>query len=174
MDKTELYLLLKHQFFFDLGDVEQIVRVLVRLAVAAILGGAIGFEREEERKKAGMRTHMLVSMGAALFTLSAIEARMATADVSRVMQGIVAGIGFLGAGTILKLSEQREVRGLTTAASIWLTAAVGMGVGAGLLWPSVISALLALIILFVIHRIEFVFRPRTQNRHGSNSRSEQH
>src|SRR6516162_6183876 len=112
------------QLFPRVDDVEHIVRVAVRLGLAVVLGGAVGLEREQGGKRAGIRTHMLVSLGAALFTLIGIE----VGDATRVMQGVAAGVGFLGAGTILKLSEEHEVKGLTTAAGIWLTAAVGMSV----------------------------------------------
>jgi putative Mg2+ transporter-C (MgtC) family protein len=141
------------EFFLD--DPTHLLRVIVRLTVAVLLGGAVGFERESEHKRAGIRTHMLVALGSALFTLVVVETPgMSKADASRVMQGIVAGIGFLGAGTILKLSDQHEVKGLTTAASIWLTAAVGMAVGVGLFWPSLICVIFALIVLFVLHKLE--------------------
>jgi putative Mg2+ transporter-C (MgtC) family protein len=148
------------ELFLGIGDTSHALRVVVRLSVALVLGGAVGLEREQEGKRAGVRTHMLVALGSALFTLVAIETRMTTADISRVMQGVAAGIGFLGAGTILKLSEQHEVKGLTTAASIWLTAAVGLAVGAGLLWPSVVSVALAWFVLFGLHRVEHWFKHR--------------
>src|SRR6266851_1835629 len=92
-----------------------------------------------EDVSAGLRTHMLVALGAALFTLIPQEAKMETADISRVIQGIAAGIGFLGAGTILKLGEEHRIQGLTSAASVWLTAAAGTAVGAGWLWPAVVG-----------------------------------
>jgi len=151
---------LTDDLFLGIGDTSHALRVVVRLSAALVLGGAVGLEREQEGKRAGVRTHMLVALGAALFTLAAIETRMTAADISRVMQGVAAGIGFLGAGTIIKLSEQHEVRGLTSAASIWLTAAVGMAVGAGLLWPSVVSVALAWFVLFCLHRVERWFKHR--------------
>jgi len=156
------------EIFHGAGDVPQMLRVVIRLTVAVVLGGAVGLEREQERKRAGIRTHMLVALGAALFTLIALEAGMGPADASRVMQGVAAGIGFLGAGTILKLSDQHEVRGLTTAASIWLTAAVGMAVGAGLLWPSMVSVLLAWFVLFIVHRWEHWYKHRNGNGPGTD------
>jgi putative Mg2+ transporter-C (MgtC) family protein len=144
------------QLFPRVDDVEHIVRVAVRLGLAVVLGGAVGLEREQGGKRAGIRTHMLVSLGAALFTLIGIE----VGDATRVMQGVAAGVGFLGAGTILKLSEEHEVKGLTTAAGIWLTAAVGMSVGAGWVWPAVVSVLLALIVLLLFHRLEHWWKAR--------------
>ena len=133
-------------------------RVLVRLTVATLLGGIVGFERHREGKSAGLRTHMLVALGAALFTLIPQEAHMDTADLSRVIQGVAAGIGFLGAGTILKLEEQHRIEGLTSAASVWLTAAIGMAIGAGWLWPAVVGVVWGWIILWFIHRLEKYLR----------------
>ena len=133
--------------FSDIPDLEQFTRVVVRLLLAALLGGILGFERERSGKAAGVRTHMLVSMGAALFVLVPIQAGIVPADLSRVIQGVVAGIGFLCAGSILKSDNADQVRGLTTAAGIWLTAAVGMAAGVGRETTAVLSTLLALAIL---------------------------
>ncbi len=142
------------ELFPGVNDSIHFIRVTIRLIVACFLGAAIGFEREKERKAAGLRTHMLVALGAALFTLIPQEAKMASADLSRIIQGIAAGIGFLGAGCILKLSDEHRIQGLTSAASIWLTAAVGTAVGAGWLWPALLGVCLAWIILYVVHRLE--------------------
>jgi putative Mg2+ transporter-C (MgtC) family protein len=101
----------------------------VRLIIALLLGAVVGAQRERWGKPAGLRTHMLVSLGAAVFVIGSLEFSMDSEGVSRVIQGLVTGIGFIGAGAILKLQEQREVEGLTTAAGIWLTAAVGVAVG---------------------------------------------
>src|SRR5262249_40927010 len=143
-----------HELFPGLPETKYMARVLVRLAVAAVLGGLIGLERQLDGKRDGMRTHMLVSLGAALVTLVGIESLAAgdskAADISRIIQGVAAGIGFLGAGTILKLSDQHDIRGLTSAASIWLTAAVGMAVGAGWLWPALVGVGFAWFILYVL------------------------
>jgi putative Mg2+ transporter-C (MgtC) family protein len=105
-------------------------------------------------KAAGLRTHMLVALGAALFVLAPLEAGMTVADASRVIQGIVAGIGFLGAGAILKIIERREVEGLTTAAGIWFTAAVGTAVGTGQLWVPIVGTSLAWIVMSALRRVE--------------------
>jgi putative Mg2+ transporter-C (MgtC) family protein len=134
---------------FALPDPAQLMRVTVRLTCAVLFGGLLGWEREKERKAAGLRTHMLVALGAAVFTTAPLEGGMETSDLSRVYQGIATGIGFIGAGTILKLTNQEEIRGLTTAASLWLTAAVGMSVAAGPLWLPAIGAILAFVILSV-------------------------
>ena len=114
------------QEFSDLGNAEDITRIVVRLLVALLLGGLLGYERESVGASAGLRTHMLVSLGAALFVLIPLQAGMQIQDLSRVMQGVTAGIGFLGAGAILKQKEEHDIKGLTTAASVWLTAAIGI------------------------------------------------
>jgi putative Mg2+ transporter-C (MgtC) family protein len=140
--------------FTDVPDLAGAFRLIVRLLLAALLGGLLGYDRERAGKPAGLRTHMLVSLGAALFVLVPMEAGMSAADLSRVIQGVVTGIGFLGAGAIIKLSEQGQVRGLTTAAGIWLTAAVGIAAGMGKGTTAVLGTVLAFLILSVLHRIE--------------------
>jgi putative Mg2+ transporter-C (MgtC) family protein len=145
---------LRAHLFLALPDANHVARVVVRLAVAVVLGGVIGFEREREGKWAGIRTHMLVALGAALIVLAPLEAGMASADISRVIQGLVTGIGFLGGGTILKLGDERQVRGLTSAASIWLTSAVGLAVGLGMLWPALFGTVLTWVILKVLHHLD--------------------
>jgi putative Mg2+ transporter-C (MgtC) family protein len=125
-----------------------------RLLVAAVLGGVIGAQRERVHSAAGFRTHILVAMGAALLVLGGHEAGFSSPDVSRVVQGIVAGIGFLGAGTILKLADRGEVHGLTTAATIWVTAAVGVAASIGPLWLPALAAALTWIVLALAVRFE--------------------
>jgi putative Mg2+ transporter-C (MgtC) family protein len=132
--------------FSDVADVEQLTRLLVRLSLAALLGGLLGMQRERHGKAAGVRTHMLVALGAALFILAPGLSGMDNDALSRVVQGVVAGIGFLCAGTILK-SNDDQIQGLTTAAGLWLTAAVGVAVGTGREATAVLSTLLALAIL---------------------------
>src|SRR5262249_14537118 len=97
---------------------------------------------------------MLVALGAAMFTLVPLEGQMSISDLSRVIQGIATGVGFLGAGTILKLSDEHKIIGLTTAASIWLTAAAGMAIGAGWLWPALLGVLLGWVILSWLSGLE--------------------
>lgn len=133
--------------FSDATDVEQITRILTRLLLAAVLGGVLGYERENQGKAAGIRTHMLVAMGAALFVLVPEQAGMTIADMSRVIQGVIAGIGFLGAGAIIKNHDQDGVQGLTTAAGVWMTAAIGVACGLGRESTALLSAVLALIVL---------------------------
>lgn len=138
--------------FSDVPDAEQLTRLVVRLLLAALLGGVLGYEREHKGKAAGIRTHMLVAIGAALFVLVPQQAGMAVADMSRVIQGIVAGIGFLGAGAIIKQQSEENVQGLTTAAGVWMTAAIGIACGLGRETTAVLSTLLALAILSLVPR----------------------
>ncbi|MBA4066276.1 MAG: methyltransferase [Isosphaera sp.] len=139
--------------FSDLPDAEGVTRVCVRLTVAVLLGAAVGYERESKAKAAGLRTHMLVALGAALFVLVPQQAGATPADLSRVVQGLVAGIGFLGAGAILKVSGTEEIKGLTTAASIWLTAAIGVAAGMGREATAVLCTALTLVILAAVPRL---------------------
>ncbi|MGE3820767.1 MAG: MgtC/SapB family protein [Isosphaeraceae bacterium] len=136
--------------FSDLPDASQTASLLVRLLMAALLGGALGFERKRAGKSAGVRTHMLVSLSAALFVLIPRQAGASAGEITRVIQGVVTGIGFLGAGTILKDDGQAEVRGLTTAAGVWLTAAIGISAGMGRVGSAILSTVLALVILTVL------------------------
>lgn len=135
--------------FTDITDEGEVTRILVRLLMAAVLGAVLGFEREHKGKSAGVRTHMLVSMGAALFVLAPSMAGADAQALSRVIQGIVAGIGFLGAGTILKGHSQdtNHVKGLTTAAGLWMTAAIGTAAGMGREATALVSTVLALLVL---------------------------
>jgi putative Mg2+ transporter-C (MgtC) family protein len=138
--------------FSDLGNAEDITRIVLRLLVALALGGLLGYERESIGASAGLRTHMLVSLGCALFILIPVQAGMQIEDVSRVLQGVAAGIGFIGAGAILKQSNQNDIRGLTTAASIWTTAAIGVAAGMGRESSAIVSAVFAFIILAILRR----------------------
>ena len=118
-----------------------------RLGLAGLLGALLGIQRERVHSAAGLRTHILVGLGAALFVLADLESGGDHAAVSRVIQGVIAGIGFLGAGTILKIGERVEVLGLTTAASIWVTAAVGVAAGLGHIWLAGLAAILGWFVL---------------------------
>ncbi|WP_325437391.1 MgtC/SapB family protein [Pseudomonas nitroreducens] len=138
--------------FSDLSEVEQITRASLRLTLAVVLGGVVGYERESQGKAAGLRTHMLVTLGAALFVMAIHEGGAQADAVSRVIQGIAAGIGFLCAGTILKGSQVSEVKGLTTAAGLWLSTAIGISVGLGHSATAVLGTLLALLVLHVLPR----------------------
>ena len=121
--------------------------VVIRVITATLLGAVLGFQRERAGKPAGLRTHILVSLGTAVVVLACSSSGMDMAGESRVIQGIVTGIGFIGAGSILKVSEERDIRGLTTAAGLWLTAAVGVASGLGTIGIALIATGLAVIIL---------------------------
>nr|WP_202119667.1 MgtC/SapB family protein [Pseudomonas otitidis] len=133
--------------FADLEDPARATRVVLRLFLAALLGGLLGFEREQHGKAAGVRTHMLVALGAALFVLVPQMAGAEHDAMSRVIQGLTAGIGFLCAGTILKRDRMDEVKGLTTAAGLWSTTAIGVTVGLGYEATALLAALVVLAIL---------------------------
>lgn len=150
------------QEFSDLSDMAQVTQVVVRLLVAAALGGALGFEREAQGKAAGVRTHMLVAIGAALFVLIPQQAGLSGSDITRVVQGLVAGIGFLGAGTIVKGDSTHDVKGLTTAAGIWLTAAVGVCAGLGRESTAILSTALALAVLLIFPHVSRMLPNRSR------------
>jgi putative Mg2+ transporter-C (MgtC) family protein len=144
-----------------LPDARQLARIIIRLLVAMLLGAIVGVQREQTGKPAGLRTHMLVALGGALFVLAAAESGMTSADLSRVIQGLATGIGFLGGGAILKLSEEHKIRGLTSAAAIWMTAAIGVAVGLGRMWMAILSMVLTWFILAVVEKIERRISPPT-------------
>ncbi|RFC34948.1 MAG: putative Mg2+ transporter-C (MgtC) family protein [Candidatus Nitrotoga sp. SPKER] len=143
--------------FSDIPDAAQVTLITLRLLIAATLGGLLGYEREQKGKAAGLRTHMLVALGAALFVLIPQQAGTSATDLTRVLQGLVAGVGFLGAGAIIMGNQETEVKGLTTAASIWLTAAIGVAAGMGREATAVLSTVLALIILYLIPKVGGLF-----------------
>jgi putative Mg2+ transporter-C (MgtC) family protein len=135
-------------------DMQELARVMVRLLAALALGALIGYQRERTGKAAGLRTHMLVSMGTALFVISAVESGMGEDALSRVIQGLATGIGFLGAGAILKITADKEIRGLTTAAGIWMTASASVAIGLGQFVIGLAAGVLAWIVLAVLDRFE--------------------
>ncbi|MBU7583025.1 MAG: MgtC/SapB family protein [Nostoc sp. TH1S01] len=137
------------------------LNTLFRLCLALLLGGVIGIERQIRRKPAGLRTHILVSLGSALFTLIPLQTAMLEPHpdaLSRVIQGIAAGVGFLGAGEIVRESSQKsqqpEVHGLTSAAAIWVSAALGIVAGCGLWQLGLIAAFLTILVLTLLKRVE--------------------
>ena len=138
--------------FADLPGVTEVTQIVLRLLLAALLGGLVGFQRERVGKAAGLRTHMLVAL-AAFFVMIPYQAGMPLADLSRVLQGVITGMGFLGAGTILKRPEEEHIEGLTTAAGIWLTAAVGCAAGMGREASAVLGTVLAFLILALLPHI---------------------
>jgi len=142
---------------------------LLRLVVAAGLGAAIGVEREVRDREAGIRTHLLVSLGSALFTIVSAYgfheflssgASVVRADPTRIAAQIVTGIGFLGAGAIIR--EGISVRGLTTAASLWVVAAIGMAAGAGYYWPAVAATVLTLFALWPLRGLAWFALERSR------------
>ncbi|MEI6510236.1 MAG: MgtC/SapB family protein [bacterium] len=126
--------------------------ILLRLALAVLLGGLIGVEREVTGKPAGLRTMVLVSLGSALFMVLSVLVASPNFDPTRIAAGVVTGIGFLGAGAIFR--EGLTVRGITTAATIWVTAAIGLASGAGLYLPALFTLALAMVTLVLLHPLE--------------------
>jgi len=137
--------------------------VLLRLGVATLIGCALGLNRELRNKPAGMRTHGLVCLGSSLITLASLQftfdgARMNTGEALRAVQGLMAGIGFLGGGVILRDDSHQSVHGLTTAASIWVVACLGVACGMGEWLTALIALALALFVLIAGAPIEGLFR----------------
>ena len=128
------------------------VEMVLRLLLATALGAVIGYQRERAGKPAGLRTHILICAGAALFTVASLYGFGAVADPARVAAGIVAGIGFLGAGAIIR-REEGVVAGLTTAATIWAVAAIGLGGGGGLYLVSAVTTVIILFVFYLPHPI---------------------
>jgi putative Mg2+ transporter-C (MgtC) family protein len=137
-----------------LPDGRQLAIVLIRVIAATVLGAIVGIEREKAGKPAGLRTHILVSLGTAVVVLACAASGMNMDGLSRVIQGIVTGIGFVGAGSILKVEEERNIHGLTTAAGLWMTAAIGVAAGLGSLGIAFIGTVLALIVLALQRLVE--------------------
>lgn len=146
--------ILWQELSFGFGDMQQFVRVVIRLLAAAVLGGAIGFEREQKGKPAGFRTHILVTLGTCVAVLAGTGYGMNSDGVSRVIQGLVTGIGFIGAGSIIKQRDEGHVHGLTTSAGIWVAAAIGIAVGLGELGLAILTTVIALIVLAIIGKVE--------------------
>lgn len=138
-----------------LPDTQQLTRVVIRLISAVLLGSIIGYERERAGKAAGLRTHILVMLGTCLFVLACSASGMNSDGLSRVIQGIVTGIGFLGAGSILKLNEERNIQGLTTAAGVWMTAAIGVTIGLGEIGLASLGTILTVIVLAILGQIDY-------------------
>ena len=129
------------EFTNGLPDAAEFARAVVRLVAAVLLGAVVGIQRERAGKAAGLRTHMLVALGAALLMVAAVESGVTADGLSSIVQGVITGIGFLGAGAILKSENAFEIRGLTTAAGIWLTAGVGIAAGLGRWATAAIAAI---------------------------------
>ena len=132
--------------------------MFIRLIAATLLGAVIGWQRERAGKAAGLRTHMLVALGTAVFVLSCSAADMSLEGLSRVIQGLATGVGFLGAGAILKRRDEGAIEGLTTAAGIWMTAAAGVAVALGRVGLATVSVLFAWLVLAAVSYL----RPRIE------------
>jgi len=133
------------------------LQIAIRLFISVILSGLIGFERQIHRRTAGLRTHILVSLGSCLIMLTSlyvfdIYKEKAPIDPSRIAAGVITGIGFLGAGTIMR--EREGVRGLTTAASLWVVAGIGLAIGCGFYNAAFFTTILALVVLFFLRYVE--------------------
>lgn len=153
----------------EILDVLQL-RILFQLFLALLLGGLLGLEREYKKREAGLRTYALVSLGAALFTIVALESFKkfegligVSFDPSRVINAVAIGIGFIGAGIIIY--RRFHIEGLTTAAGLWVAGAIGVAVGSEFYWAAVLTVLLAIIVLAGLHWIEKkIFKKNSQIR----------
>ena len=142
-------------------------QLILRLCLSVVLGGLIGFERQIHRRHAGLRTHMLVSLGSCLIMLTSIYVfdiyrGIANVDPARIAAGVITGIGFLGAGTIIRGTD--GVKGLTTAASLWVVAGIGMAAGIGFLNAAIYTTILGLIVLFFLRYFEGLFEEDINNK----------
>lgn len=146
--------LLWQELTLGLDSTRLAAQMLIRMVLAVLLGGLVGMQREQAGKPAGVRTHMLVSLGTAVVVLACAGMGMQYDAQSRVIQGIVTGIGFIGAGSILKLNEERDIQGLTTAAGLWMTAAIGIACGVGTLGIAIVAAVVTVILLALAGIIE--------------------
>lgn len=148
-----VYIAIRDDFqgFFN---AEQLTHLVLRVAAACLAGAVIGYQRERIGKSAGLRTHILVTAGTALMVAVCYLEGMDHADVSRVLQGVITGIGFLGGGVILKLEKHQEIKGLTSAAAIWYVAALGIACGLGKLTIALLGSVVGFIILDLVARLE--------------------
>lgn len=134
-----------------------VISIMIKILLSALLGGMIGFEREIHKHEAGLRTHILVSLGSSLIMLTSlyvfdIYKDKGVVDPSRIASGVVTGIGFIGAGAIIRYGM--AVRGLTTAASLWITSAVGLAIGCGFYLAGIFSTIVVIIVLFFLRELE--------------------
>ena len=143
-------------------DGRQLVVILMRLVASVIMGAIIGWERETAGKAAGLRTHILVTAGTTVFVLGCLGAGFRDDALSRVIQGIVTGIGFVGAGSIIKRESESSIQGVTTSAGIWMAAAIGVTVGLGGLGLALMATALSLVVL----RVTLLFEDRSEKSDG--------
>jgi putative Mg2+ transporter-C (MgtC) family protein len=137
-----------------LDSTRHAAQIVLRMVAAVLFGFLVGMQREKAGKPAGVRTHMLVSLGTAVVVLACAGIGMQFDAQSRVIQGIVTGIGFIGAGSILKLNEERDIQGLTTAAGLWMTAAIGIACGIGAVGLALVASALTFAVLALAGVIE--------------------
>ena len=136
-------------------------QIIIRLILSVLLSGLIGLERQIHRRTAGLRTHILVSLGSCLIMLTSlyvfdIYKNITAMDPTRIAAGVITGIGFLGAGAIIREREKEGVKGLTTAASLWVVAAIGLAVGCGFYSAAIFTTVLTVIVLLFLRRVEAV------------------
>jgi putative Mg2+ transporter-C (MgtC) family protein len=145
------------------------IDIVIRICLGFTAGGIIGFERSSRHQVAGLRTHILIALGATCLMLLSIwlPQQLGSGDPGRIAAQVVSGMGFLGAGAIIRLGN--NIRGLTTAASLWLTAAIGMTIGAGLYFAALITEAFALITLFLLNKIERKIFPEDNNKKNENA-----
>lgn len=140
---------------YGIPDQQEFVHFTMRLLSAAFCGALIGMQREKVGKPAGIRTHILVCLGTAAFILACSSVGMTLDALSRVIQGIVTGIGFIGAGAILKLDREEDIKGLTTAAGVWMTAAIGVAAGLGSLGVAFLGTVITVVVLMLAAPFEW-------------------
>jgi putative Mg2+ transporter-C (MgtC) family protein len=145
---------LGNELALNLSGARELLRVSVRMLAALAVGALIGYQREQVGKAAGLRTHILVAMGTALFVVAGLEFGMGSDGVSRVIQGLATGIGFLGAGAIMKVTERQEIHGLTTAAGVWMTAAASVAIGLGHIGMGLIAGAITWLVLALFQKLE--------------------
>lgn len=145
---------------FGFSGSKQVTQVIIRIIASILLGAVIGIEREWTGKPAGVRTHILVSLGTTIFVVGCSLGGLSSEGLSRVIQGIVTGIGFIGAGAILKLDDKRDVKGLTTSASIWVTCAIGVVIALGEVGLAIVATVLTFFVLALVISVEKLFKKR--------------
>jgi putative Mg2+ transporter-C (MgtC) family protein len=144
----------------SIPDAHHLVRIGVRLIAVLVIGALVGLQRELTHRPAGLRTHMLVALGTGLFVVGCTESGMSLDALARVIQGLAAGVGFLGGGAILKLTAEHEIHGLTTAACIWMTAAASAAAGLGQIVTALIGVCLGLLTLVACKKLEALLGER--------------
>lgn len=171
IEGTLLYTLRIMEIFWSevthgIPDREMAQRMLIRLTVAVICGAIIGLQRSSVGKSAGLRTHILVSAGTCIFILACIGGGFTNDSISRVIQGVVTGIGFLGAGSILKYEAEHQIHGLTTAAGVWMTSAIGVSAALGNVGLAIVSAVIGIVILAYAEKLEFKWHFKDKSSDG--------